>query len=311
MPSTSYVPFDNHQQSDVVEHIAALLKKIIDTKTDSVRVVPDGSHYPNALLLIEPIVVTGGESRRQPILVEKHFSSDFSALVSGKMYYISFKSPIASKQILDSAGHDWSSKLRELCQELTPQYPLVKMAINPDLAKSHFYLNVRVDLPVFIQHGQLGLLSLNELEMTYNELKRYADHVEYELFSGARDIGVAELNLPNLLTQDDYLGEDECGNSSSTEPGARWENVNALFGHVERITGSVSLSSLLNRFPMESNAGVYSLFLKSLGYNNQFPFLRFQESDNDFSVSIDYPSKNFSREERMLLERWFDFVIER
>jgi superfamily II DNA or RNA helicase len=312
MPTTRYVPFDNHQGSDVVEHIASLLKKVIDTKTDFVRVVPDGSHYPNALLLIEPNVVTGGESRRQPILVEKHFSSDFSALVSGAIYYISFKSPIASKEILESAGCDWSAKLRELYQELTPQYSLVKMAINPDLAKSHFYLNVRVDLPVFIKHGQLGLLSLNELEMAYNELKRYADRVEYELFSGLRDMGLDELNLLNLLVQDDCKSAEESDNSSSTKPGARWETVNTLFGHVERITGTVSLSSLLKRFPMESTfEGNQSLFLEALGRNDQFPFLKFQEIGNGFSVGIDYPSENFSPEERMLLEKWFDFVIER
>lgn len=59
---------------------------------------------------------------------------------------------------------------------------------------------------------------------------------------------------------------------------------------------------------MEATLGNRSIFLKSLELNDYFPFIHFEERGENFLVSINYPSENFSLEERALLEQWFDHI---
>ena len=60
MPSSSYKPYDNHQESDLVNHVAYLLSEIIDKKSESILFVVDS--HPNVMLIVDPLVETDGQS---------------------------------------------------------------------------------------------------------------------------------------------------------------------------------------------------------------------------------------------------------
>lgn len=309
LPKCSYVPFNNHHDSDIANHISSLFREILDPARDGFFTVEHNQHSPNAMFLIDPVVENGAQNRRQPVLVEKHFSVDFSALVSETVYFLSLKSPIASKQALGSIDSGFSTRLEGLSREFGELYPLAKIGIDPDAAISHFYLHARVDLPVFVKFNNLSMLSVDELKMAFQHLKQCSDRIEYELFYGKQDLAVKELNMT------DYLSENESGhvefNSAHPSIGSniRWEKISCFDGVVEQITGIFQKKIL-------GNASLDGLnmndsdpwWLKSLVLNNRVPFASFWPTDNGCRISICYPSCDFQMEERQLLERWFDFV---
>jgi hypothetical protein len=311
LPSFSYTPFENHDNSDIANHIVALLGEILDPATDRLFAVSKNQHNPNAMLLIDPVVDRENGRRRQPILVAKHFSAVFSALVSGTVYYVSLTSPLASKDDLGSIEAEFSGKLAWLGHEFAARYPLARMVIDPDAGRSHFYLHCRVDLPVFVERGNLSMLSRDELSMAVGQLKGFSDRLEYELFSGQRDLAVADLQLA------DFLRESESGIEKNhffhpvTKHGRRWERISSTSGFIERLTGFVEQKALDTKYFVESGQkkGDTPVF-RALMLNHQFPFLKFCPANNGLvQADICYPSGDIQVEERLLLERWFDYVL--
>ncbi|TXK99417.1 hypothetical protein BMR02_07670, partial [Methylococcaceae bacterium HT1] len=187
MPQYSYVPFESHDSLDVTNHIASLFGEILDATDDILYGIKENKHNPNAIFLIDPAVRHNDISRRQPVLVEQHFSAKFSALVKGTVYYVSFTSPLASKENLNNSGGDYESHLFSLAKKITRRCPLVRIVINEDAQYSHFYLHARVDLPIFVGSGYLSMLSKNELNIAFQQLKVFSDQFELGLFEGKQD----------------------------------------------------------------------------------------------------------------------------
>lgn len=308
MPKTSYVPFESHDNGDIASHITSLFGSLLNPATDKLYVVEKNQHNPNAILLIDPVVEREGQRRRQPVLVEQHFSEEFSALVSGTIYFLSLISPIASREDLDGIDGLFDDRLPGIRQQLDQQYPLVRMAVNPEAANSHFYLYVRVDLPIFTGKGQLAFLSQAELESAFRQLKRYSDQLEFQLFAGRRDLGVSELQVRDFLKEGD-AGHHAAGRAyPDSKGGARWSHIETATGGVERLATRTNLARLERRYfdDRPAEATLHS----ALELNHKLPFVSFWPySKESIQVTTSYPSGDLQAEERDLLERWFDHVL--
>lgn len=311
IPSSEYVPHATHGQADIVSYVAMLMNRVVDQTTDSVREICQNQMYPNAILYVEPVVHTDGLARRQPILLEKNYSAEFSSLVNGEMFYITLISPIARSQDLSGMGDFVMEKIERIGNELIKQYPLPKVSINPEATNSHFYLNVRVDLPLFVGRSKLDLLSQHELHHAYNDLRCFSDRLEYELFSGRQDIHFNKLELGEGKLAQPGVGfpiREELSRSPAMH--GRWCEVAGEFGVVERIQAEFESKKV----PQESAAscinqlGGAETASRALRLNGRFPFVRFVSRDGGAEMSIDYPSGDFSQEERHLLESWFDAI---
>lgn len=309
LPSSIYVPFNNHHDSDIATHISFLFRKIINPAQDVFFAIVQNQHSPNAMFFIDPVVENEALRRRQPVLVEKHFSVDFSSLVNETVYYVSLKSPIASKETLGSIDSGFSQKFEGLYKELDAQYPLVKIAVNPDASTSHFYLHTRVDLPVFVKLNHLSMLSINELRMAFHQLKQCSDHLEYELFDGKQDIAKEDLNMNGFPSGGMPVDTEIKGVHSSSFRGSRWEQIKCSGGDVERIKVIIHKPFFDKKYlaGFVQNDSESSLW-RALILNDRTPFVRFWPAAGGVSVSIDYPAGDFQSEERQLLERWFDFI---
>jgi len=299
LPPGKYIPFKNHSCGDIDRHVFALLNDTIEEGVETVYRLKKDKLYPNAMFLIDTVIKYDDQIRRQPILIEKHFSTDFSSLVSGTVYYISLKSPIASKKDLEVIGSDLFSRLPELCDRLHALYPLAKPSINEDLAMSHFYLNVSVELPAFVKHGCLGMLSKSEITMAYQHVKSFSDELEIELFEGQQDLAVEHLNLSDLLQQNAMAKEVVCYESFDSNRETEWEKMSLESGDVEYITGLYKAEALSGVNEKES------LCLKMFHLNGKNPLVYFQASSaNDCRVSIYYPAGDLQPDERLLMEKW-------
>lgn len=308
LPKTSYLPFESHDNGYITSHIASLFENILNPATDKLYVVEKNSHNPNAMLLVDPVVQREGQKRRQPVLVEQHFSTEFSALVSGTVYSLSLISPIASQDALSEIDGLFDDGLLEFGQQLDRQYPLVRIAVNPEAANSHFYSYVRVDLPIFTGKGQLAFLSQKELESAFRQLKRCSDQLEYELFAGRRDLGVSELQFKDCLKEGDSSHHAAGKAYPASKGGSRWSHIETATGGVERITATANLATLRKHYfddgPAE--AALHS----ALEFNHKLPFVSFWPDDKEsIRVTTSYPSGDLQVEERDLLERWFDYVL--
>lgn len=311
LPPSRYVPSDHHDNSDIANHIAALLGEILDPAADRLFAVGKNQHNPNAMLLIDPVVEQEGGRRRQPILVSQHFSAEFSALVSGTVYYLSLTSPLATREDLRRVDTEANEKLEAVWGKCAALYPLVRVAINRNAEQSHFYLSTRIDLPVFVKKGRLAMLSKTELMTAFLQLKRCSDQLEYELFSGQRDLAVAQLNFKDSLLESEVGIALTASVLPVTRDCERWERVQSPSGVIERLSGLATQKDAEKYFDRgEGNEEKGSPLARALEFNNQVPFIGFWPADNGFiRASIGYPSGDIQHEERTLLERWFDYVV--
>jgi hypothetical protein len=308
MPKTSYVPFENHDNGEIASHITSLFESILNPATDKLYVVWKNQHNPNAILLIDPVVEREGRKRRQPVLVEQHFSAEFSALVSGTVYSLSLISPIASREDLAGINGLFDDKLPGIGPKLNRQYPLVRIAVNPEAANSHFYLYVRVDLPIFTGKGLLTFLSQEELESAFRQLKHCSDQLEYELFDGRRDLEVSELQVRDFLREGHLSRHAASKTHLSSGGNSRWSYIETSTGCVERLATRTKLKKMEGYYfdarPAES------ALIRTLELNHKLPFVSAWPHEEEFIwVTTNYPSGDMQAEERDLLERWFDYVL--
>lgn len=308
LPMTNYVPFESHDNSDIANHITSLFESILNPATDKLYVVGKNQHNPNAILLIDPVVEREGKMRRQPILAEQHFSSDFSALVSGTVYSLSLISPIASREDLVGIDGLFDDRLPGIWPQLDQQYPLVRMVVNSEATNSHFYLYVRVDLPIFTGKGQLAFFSQAELESAFRQLKRCSDQLEYELFAGQRDLEVSELQVRNFLKKGPAGRQATVNAHPVSKRGSRWSHIETATGGVDRLAAIANLEKLKTHC---SDDGLVDSGLRSaLELNHKLPFVSFWPHSKEFiHITTSFPSEDFQAEERDLLERWFDYVL--
>ena len=87
-----------------------------------------------------------GENRHraQPVLVERHFSSEFSGMVEGSVYYITLKTPLASKAVLGTTNNMLNTELRKIhgqYRAASTGNELVQLAIDSEKENSQFYLH--------------------------------------------------------------------------------------------------------------------------------------------------------------------------
>lgn len=308
LPKTTYMPFDGHDNGDTASHITSLFGSILNPATDKLYVVEKNQHNPNAILLIDPVVEQKGQRRRQPVLVEQHFSTGFSALISGTVYSLSLISPIASRDDLGDIETLFDDKLPGIGQQLDRQYPLVRIAVNPENANSHFYLYVRVDLPIFTGKGQLTFLSQAELESAFRQLKRCSDQLEYELFAGLRDLRVSELQIRDFLKEVEANAHATDKAYPASKFGSRWSHMETATGGVERITATANLALLKKRY--FDDGPTEAALQSALELNHKLPFVSFwPHSKESIQITTSYPSWDLQAEERDLLERWFDYVL--
>lgn len=307
LPKTHYAPFESHDNGDIVSHITSLFGGILNPATDKLYVVGKNKHNPNAILLIDPVVEREGQRRRQPVLVEQYFSAEFSALVSGTVYSLSLISPIASREDLVGIDGLFDDRLPGIGPLLDRQYPLVRMAVNSEAANSHFYLYVRVDLPIFTGKGMLAFLSQAELESAFRQLKRCSDQLEYELFAGQRDLGASELQVWNVLKEGD-AGRHAAGKvHPASKGGSRWSHIGTATGGVERLATTANLAKL-EKFYFDERPAEAAL-QSALELNHMLPFVSFwPHGKESVQVTTSYPSGDVQAEERELLECWFDYV---
>ncbi|MFN4289695.1 MAG: DEAD/DEAH box helicase [Permianibacter sp.] len=308
LPKTSYVPFESHDSGDIANHIKSLFGSILNPATDKMYVVEKNQHNPNAILLVDPVIEREGQRRRQPVLVEQRFSAGFSALANGTVYSLSLISPIASREDLIGIERLFDDRLPGIGPQLDRQYPLVRMAVNPEAANSHFYLYVRVDLPIFAGKGKLAFFSQAELESAFRQLKRCSDQLEYELFAGQRDLGVSELHIRDFLKESDS-GDHAADRAYPVSKGnSRWSHIETATGGVDRIATIANLAKLEKHYFDDGPAE--GVLHSALELNHRLPFVSFwPHSKESIQITISYPSGDMQTEERDLLERWFDYVL--
>lgn len=305
LPKTSYATFESHDNSDIASHVASLFENILNPATDKMYVVEKNQHNPNAILLVDSVVERERQKRRQSVLVEQHFSTEFSALVSGTVYSLTLISPIASLEDLTGISKMFNDKLVAIGPQLDREYPLVRIAVNPEATNSHFYLYLRVDLPVFTGKEQLAFLSKPELESAFCQLKQCSDQLEYDLFAGERDLGLSELQVSDFLKVGDSVRHAVNKSSPASISGSRWSLIETAMGDVERIEATANLEK--RNF---NDRTAEDTFQNLLELNHKLPFVSFRpNSKGSVQISISYPSGDMQADERALLERWFDYIM--
>lgn len=309
MPKTSYTPFKSHNNDDIAHHIESLFGSLLDSTTNVLHVAKKKQHYPNAILLIEPINRQDRHELWQPVLVEQQFSAEFSALVSGTVYSLSLICPIASREDLTKVDGLFDDKLPEIGPRLDKQYPLIRMVINPEAANSHFYLYARTDLPIFTGKGQLEFLSREELQSAFHQLRCYTSQIRYELFPEQYDHRAPDFQPKEFLVRK-WANDYSTGNSQSAAKGRfRWSHVNTPIGGVKRITGEAKLANLEKYYFIDgpAEAGLQS----TLELNHRLPFVSLWPRDiKTIEVKTSYPSDDMQAEEQTLLERWFKYILD-
>jgi len=310
LPDVEYAPFRTHGNLDAANHIASLFSEILDPNDDKLFAVEKNKHNPNALFLIDPVIEHKGQRRQQPVLVEQHFSAEFSALIKGTVYYASLTSPLASKENLDNGCTDYEDRIFLLADELEKQCPLIRVAINDSAQNSHFYLHARVDLPLFADSDCLTMLSKSELNTAFQQLKEFSDCFELGLFSGEQDLDVSQLRLSGHIKEMNPVNSQLRNTIAAESHSGNWEELSARCGDSEHLFSDISVADFNKRYiEPQKEIHHYSPLIQTLVINGQAPFINFQFSSADnIHVGIGYPSGDIQKKERILLERWFDYM---
>ena len=310
-PKTPYTPVKVHQDGDVKQHLHGVFSSIIDSDKESIFVVTENTHNPNALFLIDPIICHEDKSRHQPVLVERHFSAEFSALVKGTVYYISMKTPIASKLTLEASGENMLSKVFDVFQRLEHDFPLVKLAVDNDSSNSHFYCYMTVDFPVFVESGHLSMLSTEEIGMAFEQLTFFADALERMVFlGGSRDLKKEELKIFNKLEIVNHAVKPCDSNHNADNTREKWQVLPSRNGKIAQLERVFEGRKFFKAVSVKK-IDVDNTILPLLQLNSEYPFLRFLPKGKDFTALLNYPEIDFQLDEQLLLEKWFGYCCDK
>lgn len=312
MPPGQYTPISVHDDDEITNYVRDLLAGLIDCRNETLVDVNDPDTYPDAIALIDPIVSGVIGPRRQPILVERRFSADYSALVGGTVHYLSLRSPISSRRALLDQGGLNQERLSHLCHELRQNYPLVKICLDPESTRSHFYLHARIDLPIFARRGRLEMLSDQELVVALRHIKHATDSLELQLFAGGQDLNVLDLDLRGVTDFRTGRGIAVRSSLPISPASGEWELVKSTEGDIECLSRLIERSlldkDLLNNEMMEVGSNP---LLRALALNTRIPFVSFWPEESITRISLCYPAVDIQLEERKILEYWFDYISER
>jgi hypothetical protein len=275
------------------------------------------SSYGSALFLADPVLVTGSGLRSQPILISKQFSPRFSGLAGFTAYHLSFQTPLATRAKLSQVGHEI---LSAAFNTLDANYPMVRLAMNPDEPNSWFYLHMRTDLPVLIEDGRIDSLSAEEIGIVFQQLRDCSDRLEQMVFGAAQDLSKDDLAIGATLTVRDVkkgAAMKPRGKYVLAGVDGRWKTMLPLSVQTCCLQATLSREQLLERFPMDrrekgANKGVSEdqrLDVHLLRLNHRQPFLKFVRYAKDIGVSLPFPSVDPQLPKIALLEAWFDAIV--
>lgn len=307
-----YRPTKTHTPEEIARYIELHFKKILDPKTDSFRRLENSKKTgAKKLFIIDPLIQDKEVDRRQPILVEKSFDADLSSFANGTAYILSLVSPIAQRTNLeDQVVGGFNAALSSLEAFLTKyeaDFPLIRACINEKATNSHFYLSLRVDLPVFSNVSQMTSLSGNEITVAFKQLKEMADALEYLLFDSKQDLKLSDLKDTNS----NRPGRVERRTVSTTRGklDVEWTSVISEACNVAKLSMSLS-DNAIEQFckQIELEKGSENSFHKLLQLNHQYPFMNFRTIHEQSFITTCFPLDDMQNGEEELLESWFGYL---
>jgi len=289
-------PEDTYTRHDIASQLETLLTK---ASAANLQATDEKSEWLFKLERQLPATHDTTE-RYQPIFVKLDFSAGFSAVVPDTAYIVRLASPIASIDTLQQvANKNWP----KIVKELTQHYPLVRAVLNNEAQNSHFYLSAVCELPLFANHGKLGLLSQAEITLCLQQVEAFADTLEHALFNGQQD-----LRMTHVLTGRSVRGSGEAGihNRTAGFSQAEWRKHSLASGDVEIIQAVVDLETLKGMLGKHKPAMAHI----AMHCNSLFPFINFVADDTTddtgkVTAQIAFPSVDFDGEERAVLKAWF------
>jgi hypothetical protein len=228
--------------------------------------------------------------RHQPVVVEINYSSEFSGLVDGTIYYVTFKTPLShdtSSEMIDSIEKSYNKHKKS--------FPLVQLAKDHQGGNNSFFnIYMRTDLPLFIDESKSSYLSLSEMQMMYKQITECADNIEIEALKD-QDLTFDDIEMEKrhiTEAQPDIKALDKFRKDICKSPNL-WKHDNELLVFV--------LQSNLNKKRHISSSIIWEL-------NSRYPFISINEKGDNLVVKLPYPDADFQDEERELLEKWFNYV---
>lgn len=309
LPKSVYQAVPHANELELKQHLRNLLASAINRDSDTQLAVADNELHPGIISLIESDVLRGDAIRKQPMVAELRFLSEFSSLVSGTVYTLTLRSPLASLSALGDFDQVSLEKLLEDADELKAA-PLVRLALDSNREKSHFYLHLRVDLPLFIHAEALQTLSTYEIQSAVQQLKYAADNLEWRLFNGSQDLRKEDLQVHKY-------SQGVCDNTLSVNRSALVKKSTGALVE-SSITGPVAVlarkvksedvrSFAEARFGDRQNR---SFFVTLLKLNHLLPMTQFRPKGKGIELRIAYPADDFQIEEQSLISRWFSCVLD-
>lgn len=276
-----------------------------------------GGSHGNALFLADPVLATGSGVRRQPILISKQFSTRFSGLAGRTAYHLNFQTPLATRARLAQAGYE---KLSAAFHALEVDYPMVRLALNPDEPNSWFYLHMKTDLPVLIEDGAIDMLAAEEIGIAFQQLRDCSDQLEQMVFGADQDLGKDDLAISATLAARDA---EPAAVARSRRKYAliagdgRWQTMLPQSVQTRCLKATLPREQFVQRFPMDrrengSGKGASEeqrLNVHLLQLNHRQPFLKFSRHARGISISLPFPTVDAQQREVALLEAWFDTVV--
>lgn len=302
-----YQPQDTHTFSDIAETIRTHLESACDPMNDKIIESRSSQTSPKLLFIIDPRIERGQSRRHQPIFATLGFSPRFSALSPETAYIVSFASPISNREGFEKIA---PTELKILIDELSQSYPLVRVAIDEDAGNSHFYLSTRVNFPLFVRRGTMQWLSLEEIRMGLESIKRFSDELEARLFRGTQDLTIEEINDKNV-SGPRPLPVGLSRERQASPESQTWLSVETMAGDIEQLLSPLSNETIdvLSENFVGALKGNDQL-VTSLRLNNRFPFVNFRVGINALpEAQLNFPAGDFQDEEKALLGDWFHYVL--
>lgn len=305
-PAVPYQALDV-QPFDMIEHLRQLFASVLDPETDALLDVSHNDLHPGVLSLAETDICRDGLIRKQPLIAELLFSSELSSLATGTVYTLTLRSPLASLATLQH--HELHHLQHVLDSDALADYPLVRLAMDARQERSHFYLQLRVDLPIFVLDGRHSHLSGYELKTAVDQLKMAADSLEWQLFGAKQDLRKEHFPVHHFGTLRKICGEstERAGGNLAD---MAWETVEVRGQRYAVMQQNVPQDILTRLAFARLGTRQLKLCAKSiLQLSNLFPMLQFGMGAGHLQVRLVYPANDVQAQEMVLLRRWFDYVL--
>ena len=298
----NYKPERNSGEDEILSYLENTILAIL--REEETLYVADKSNEIN-MFYIDPKFVGENSHRYQPVLVERHFSSEFSGMVDGSVYYITLKTPLASKQELE-AEYKLNTTLKHIYDHYDDAWKgneLVQIAIDSEKENSQFYLHMKVDLPLFVRNDGHSLLSTVEVNAALRQLINCADRVERTYFEN-KDIRIENIDGPIGIVERnlDMLVQIKSPKETNSI-GDRWffEKTGSKVAYLKSCTRSNQQNKLKKL-----------KYKEMLELVHEYPFVNLWSNHaSSLYLYLPFPAEDFQKEEQELLEKWFDFVQRR